>query len=238
MHFLSEVLHWFTTRANWTGSAGVPELLWQTVKLSVAVVVSATLIGGGLGAIAGHTGRGSIAAVNAANAARAVPTLALLTLLAVIPAISIKWGGFLAAYLALVALAIPPILTNTYVGMREVDADVREAASAMGMTGFQVFAKAELPLALPFIGAGVRTAAIEVVATSTLAAYVSYSDLGTYVISGLATQDNVEAFAGSLLVALLAGAVALALAGVQRLLVPAPLRTPSRRRRRLAGAIA
>ena len=86
-------------------------------------------------------------------------------------------------------LAIPPILTNTYVGIREVDADVREAARAMGMTrGCSSFRKVELPLALPFIGAGVRTAAIEVVATSTLAAYVSYSDLGTYVLSGLATS--------------------------------------------------
>jgi len=237
MHFLSQVLHWFTTGANWRGSSGIPELLWQTAKLSLAVVVTATIIGGGLGALAGHTGRGSIAAVNAANAARAIPTLALLTLLAIVPAISINWGGFLAAYLALVVLAIPPILTNTYVGMREVDADVREAASAMGMTGFQVFAKTELPLALPFIGAGVRTAAIEVVATSTLAAYVSYSDLGTYVISGLATQDNVEAFAGSILVAVLAGLVALALAGALRLLVPAPLRASHASRRREAPGL-
>lgn len=240
MHFLSEVLHWFTTRANWTGSSGIPELLWQTAKLSLAVVASATLIGGGLGALAGHTGRGSIAAVNAANAARAIPTLALLTLLAIVPAISIKWGGFLAAYLALVALAIPPILTNSYVGVREVDADVREAATAMGMTGLQAFWKAELPNALPFIGAGVRTAAIEVVATSTLAAYVSYSDLGTYVISGLATQDDVEAFAGSLLVAFLAGLVALGLGALLRLTVPAPLRRAPRGRRaqRLDHAVA
>jgi osmoprotectant transport system permease protein len=108
--------------------------------------------------------------------------------------------------------------------MREVDVDVREAASAMGMTGWQVFTKAELPLALPFIGAGIRTSAIEVVATSTLAAYVSYSDLGTYVLSGLATQDNVEAFSGSILVAVLAGAVALSLSGALRALTPAPLR--------------
>jgi osmoprotectant transport system permease protein len=224
MHFLTEVFHWFTTANNWRGANGIPELLWQTAKLSVAVVASAALIGGALGALAGHTGRGSIAAVNAANAARAIPTLALLTLLAIIPSISIRYGGFLAAYLALVVLAIPPILTNTYVGMREVDVDVREAASAMGMTGWQVFTKAELPLALPFIGAGIRTSAIEVVATSTLAAYVSYSDLGTYVLSGLATQDNVEAFSGSILVAVLAGAVALSLSGALRALTPAPLR--------------
>jgi osmoprotectant transport system permease protein len=224
MHFLNAVFHWFTTASNWEGANGIPELLWQTAKLSIAVVASAAFIGGGLGALAGHTGRGSIAAVNAANAARAIPTLALLTLLAIVPSISIRYGGFLAAYLALVVLAIPPILTNTYVGMREVDADVREAASAMGMTGWQVFKRAELPLALPFIGAGIRTSAIEVVATSTLAAYVSYSDLGTYVLSGLASQDNVEAFSGSILVALLAGLVAVVLGRVQRALTPAPLR--------------
>jgi osmoprotectant transport system permease protein len=130
--------------------------------------------------------------------------------------------------LALVALAIPPILTNTYVGMREVDADVRDAAKAMGMTGRQVLRGVELPLAVPFLMAGIRTASIEVVATSTLAAYVSYSDLGTPVISGLNTNDTVEAFAGALLVALLAALVALGLGVLQRALTPLPLRTRGR----------
>jgi len=123
-----------------------------------------------------------------------------------------------------VALAIPPILTNTYVGMREVDAEVRDAAKAMGLTGSQVLRKVELPLATPFLMAGVRTASIEVVATSTLAAYVSYSDLGTPVIAGLNTNDTVEAFAGALLVALLAAFVALGLGVLQRVVTPEPLR--------------
>jgi osmoprotectant transport system permease protein len=230
VHFLAQVFGWFTTSANWSGPNGVPVLLWQTVKLSLAVVVSAALAGGALGAVAGHTGRGSIAAVNAANAARAIPTLALLTLLVIVPGISIKWGGFLASYLALVVLAIPPILTNTYVGVRSVDADVREAARAMGLTGWQTFWRVEAPLGVPFAMAGVRTASVEVVATSTLAAYVSYSDLGTYVIAGLNSQMDVEAFCGSALVALLAGAVAVALGVAQRALTPLPLR------RQAAGA--
>ena len=165
-------------------------------------------------------------AVNAANAARAIPSLALLTLFAIVPWISLRWGGFLAAFLALVALAIPPILTNTYVGMREVDAEVRDAAKAMGMTGGQVLRTVELPLAVPFLMAGVRTASIEVVATSTLAAYVSYSDLGTPVISGLNTNNTVEAFAGALLVALLAALVALGLGVLQRVLTPPPAAPP------------
>ena len=95
--------------------------------------------------------------------------------------------------------------------MREVDADVRDAARAMGLTGLQVFGRVEAPLAAPFVMAGFRTAAIEVVATSTLAAYVSYSDLGTYVISGLDSHDTVEAFCGSVLVAVMAALVALLL---------------------------
>src|SRR5580692_1413583 len=122
-HFVAAVASWLTTAANWKGSSGVPELLWHQSELSVAVVVGAVVVGGGIGLVLGHSGRGGLVAVNAANAARAVPTLALLTLFAIVPWISLRWGGFLAAFLALVALAIPPILTNTYVGMREIDHD-------------------------------------------------------------------------------------------------------------------
>ena len=223
-HFVASLAGWFTTSANWSGSTGVPELVWRQAELSLAVIVGAIVIGGGIGLVLGHTGRGGLVAVNAANAARAIPSLALLTLFAIVPWISLRWGGFLAAFLALVALAIPPILTNTFVGMREVDADVRDAAKAMGMTGGQVLGRVELPLAIPFVMAGIRTAAIEVVATSTLAAYVSYSDLGTPVIAGLNTNNTVEAFAGALLVAVLAALVALGLGILQRALTPRPLR--------------
>ncbi len=153
-----------------------------------------------------------------------MPTLALLTLLAIQPSISLKWNGFLASFIALVVLAIPPILTNTYVGMREVDAEVRDAAKAMGLTGGQVLRGVELPLALSFMMAGIRTASIEVIATSTLAAYVSYSDLGTYVIAGLNSQDDVEAFSGAILVVVLAAVVAIGLSLVRRVLTPEPLR--------------
>ena len=140
-------------------------------------MIGALIIGGGLGVVLGHTGRGGLVAVNAANAFRAVPTLALLTLLAIQPNISLTWDGFLASWIALLILAIPPILTNTYIGMRNVDRDVHDPTMASA-SGRQVLAWVEAPLALPFIMAGVRTASIEVVATSTLAAYVSYSDLG------------------------------------------------------------
>ena len=130
------------------------------------------------------------------------------------------------SWIALTALAIPPILTNTYVGMREVDADVRDAAKAMGLTGSQVLLRVEAPLAAPFVMAGVRTAAIEVVATSTLAAYVSYSDLGTYVIAGLNTNNTVLAFCGAILVAVMAGLVAAVLGLLTRAAHAAPHATP------------
>ena len=224
MSFLAHVFGWFTTSSNWSGSQGILLLFWHQLVLVVVVVVTAVAIGGGLGVVLGHTGRGHLVAINAANAFRAVPTLALLTLLAIQPAISLKWNGFLAAWIALTLLAIPPILTNTYVGMREVDADVRDAARGMGLTGGQMLRTIEAPLAVPFVMAGVRTASIEVVATSTLAAYVSYTDLGTYVIAGLNTNDSVVAFSGALLVAAMAGLMAFVLTLLTRVLTPRPLR--------------
>jgi osmoprotectant transport system permease protein len=227
VHFLVEVATWFSQATHWRGPNGIPTLLMHQLLLSIAVVGAALLVGGGTGLVLGHFRRGALLAVNSANAARAIPTLALLTLFAILPAISLTWNGFLASFLALVVLATPPILTNTYVGVREVEADVREAATAMGMHGGQVMLGVELPLALPVLATGVRVAAIEVIATSTLAAYVSYSDLGTYVISGLDTNDTVEAFCGGLLVALSAALVAVAFGHLQRLLTPAPLRRGS-----------
>jgi osmoprotectant transport system permease protein len=227
MHFFHEVASWFAQGTHWTGSTGIPALFAHQIELSLAVVAAALVVGGATGMLLGHFGRGALVAVNAANAARAVPTLALLTLLAIVPSISLTWGGFLASFLALVILAVPPILTNTYVGMREVDADVRDAATGMGLNARQVMLGVELPLAVPFVATGVRVAAIEVVATSTLAAYVSYSDLGTYVIAGLDTNDTVEAFCGAVLVAVTAALVAVVFGRLQRVVTPAPFRRRS-----------
>ena len=137
------------TAANWTGSTGIPELFWRQAELSVAVVAAALVIGGGIGLVLGHTGRGGLVAVNAANASRAVPSLALLTLFAISAADLAQVGRLPGRLPGPVVLAIPPILTNTYVGMREVDADVRDAARAMGLTGGQVLRRVELPLATP-----------------------------------------------------------------------------------------
>jgi osmoprotectant transport system permease protein len=228
MHFLSQVFTFFTTASNWSGSDGILVRFAHQAELSVAVVVAAAAVGVGLGGWLGHSGRAGFLAVNAANAARAVPSLALLTLLAIQPSIGLRGNGFLASFLALFALAVPPILTNTYIGVRDVDPEIRSAARGIGMTGGQILRQVEAPLSVPLVMAGVRTAAIEVVATATLAAYVSFSDLGTYVVAGLNTQNNVEAFSGAVLVAVLALGTDLVLGTVQRAVTPAGLRTTAR----------
>jgi osmoprotectant transport system permease protein len=225
VNFLSQAATFLTSGANWSGSNGIPALLLSQVKLSVVAVVCATLAGVGLGSLLGHTGRGSFAVLNAANAARAIPSFALIILLAIQPAIAkLQESGFVAASIAMFALAVPPILTNTYIGVREVAPEVRSAALAMGMRPGQLLWRVELPLARPLILAGARTAAVEVVATATLAAYVGYPDLGTYIFTGLAVNSNVETFSGAFLVAVVALAVDSLMAAAGRALTPAGLR--------------
>lgn len=219
-HFLSQVVQWLTTGSNWTGSGystGILKDLANQAELSAVAVVAAAVVGVTLGAFLGHSGRGSFAVVNGANAARAVPSIALLTLLAIQPVFArLSEGGFLVAGLTMWALAVPPILTNAYVGVRGVDPAVRTAAEAMGMRKGQLLWRVELPLSLPLIMAGVRTAAVEVVATATLAAYVGISDLGSLIFTGINEQNGPETFGAALLVALLALAVDQSLAWAGR----------------------
>jgi len=241
MNFLSGVAHWFTSSANWDGPSGIIARAISQIELSAVVIAVAALIGIGIGFALGHSGHGGFLAVNAANAARAVPSLALLTLLVCWPVISLKGDGFYASSIALVALAVPPILTNAYVAMREVDPEVIEAAKAVGMSSWQRFLRVEVPLAMPLTAAGLRTAAVEVVATSTLAAYVTYNDLGIFIFAGLNTNDTVESFSGAVLVAALAGCTDVVFMILYRLVAPGGRhRLPSRVRqasRQLARAV-
>ncbi|HZD72996.1 MAG TPA: ABC transporter permease [Actinomycetota bacterium] len=146
-----------------------------------------------------HTGRGSFLAINASNVGRALPSLALI-------ALAFPWGGLhpQTVIFALVLLGIPPILTNAYVGVRQVDPDVVEAAKGMGMRPLQVLRSVELPLAAPVIMAGVRTASVQIIATATLGALVASGGLGTFITDGLAVGDTASILTGALLVALLA----------------------------------
>jgi osmoprotectant transport system permease protein len=229
MDFLGDVVDWFRDGSHWSGEDGVIHRLAEHVQISLVSLLIAAAIALPIGIVLGHLRRGGLVAINVSNVGRALPTLAVLILLVQIFGIDeppgvLAFTASLPTLIALVALAIPPMLTNAYVGMTDVDADVRESATGMGMSGPQQLVHVELPIALPLIMAGVRTAAVAVVATATLAAYIGWGGLGRFIIDGLSTQDNVQVFAGAVLVALLSVVVEFILAGVQRVVVSRGLR--------------
>ena len=176
-----------------------------------------------LGVAIGHTGRGAFLAVSLANAWRSIPTLGLLVLLAVVLGFSaLTW------LIPLVVLGIPPILVNAYEGVAGVDPGLRDAAAGVGMSGWQQVLQLEVPVALPLIIVGLRTAAIFIVSTATIAAYIGLGGLGSYIFDGLANNNYGEVAGGAVLVVLLGLAVLLLSALVRRLAVPAGLRTLTR----------
>jgi osmoprotectant transport system permease protein len=217
--FIGQVLQWFLDGSHWQGDFGIPNRLFEHVSMSVESLAAAALIALPIGVTLGHVGRGGNLAINVSNVGRAVPSFALLVI-----AVQLVGIGFWPAFIALVALGIPPIVTNSYIGMREVDADVREAAKGMGMRDRAVLWQIELPIAAPLIMAGVRTSAVNIVATATLAALVAWGGLGRFIVDGLAQRDTVQLFSGALLVALLSIAVELSLSGLQRITTPIGLR--------------
>jgi osmoprotectant transport system permease protein len=207
---------------NWTRPGGILDLLVEHLAVSAVAVLAGAALAIPLGVLLGTTGRGSGAVVVLSNVSRAVPTLALLTVFAVTP---IGFGNEATA-IALAVFAFPPMLTNTFVGFREVDRDVREAARAMGMRRGQVIRRVDLPLALPLIMTGVRTAAVQVVATATLAALVGGGGLGRIINLGFGQQDYGQIIAGALLVAVLALLTEALLVLVSWAVAPGPRRFP------------
>lgn len=219
MDVVSEALLWLNDPLNWTGPGGVLALAREHLLISVAAVALAAVVALPLGVWLGHRRRGGTVTVVVANTSRALPTFALLTIFA-----SAGLFGGSATTLAVAIFAVPPILTNAYTGVLEVDADVRDAARGMGMSAWTSLRRVELPLALPLIGAGLRTAAVQVVATVPLAAFVGGTSLGSIIASGLALQRYGEVLAGGVLVAGLCLLVEAVLAGAQRVLTPRPMR--------------
>lgn len=219
MSALLRVLQWFADPAHWSGSDGIPIRLVQHVQLSAESVVIGAVIALPIGIVLGHYGRFGDLAINVSNIGRAVPSFGILVI-----AFQVFGLGDLPIILSLTALAIPPMVTNTYVGMREVDRDVRDAARGMGYRELAQVLRVELPLAVPLIMAGIRTSAVQVVATATLAALIAGGGFGRYIIDGLDQQDYTKLFAGAILVALLALATELALATAERFLVPRGIR--------------
>lgn len=211
-----DALGWLADGANWSGQGGVPARLLEHIWVVGASLVLACALALPVGLWLGHVGRGGSLAINISNIGRAVPTFAVLVLLFLTPLGLSVWTTII----ALVLFAVPPILTNTYVGMREVDPDARNAALGMGMSGRQVVRSVELPLAVPLIMTGVRLAAVQVVATATLAAFVSGPGLGRIITSGFGRQDVPQIIAGAILVAALALLIEGLMEVLQRFLDP------------------
>jgi osmoprotectant transport system permease protein len=232
MSFLADVVRWFLAPAHWQGAAGISARVLEHVQMSLAATAVAALVALPLGLTLGHFGRGGPIAINVSNVGRALPSFAILVL-----AVQVVGIGAAPAFLALVALAIPPMVTNSFVGMRDVDEQLRDAARGLGMSELRVLARVELPNALPVVMAGVRTAGVQVVATATLAALVGWGGLGRFIVDGLSQRDYVQVFAGAVLVAALSAMTELALALLQRLLTPAGLRSAAARGRRVTARV-
>ena len=223
MIFVTNAWDWLKSSSQWHGSDGIPVRLLEHLGYTGLSLLVAAIIALPLGMAIGHYGRGGFLVVNLASAWRAIPTLGLLILLI------IATGSLIVSWLVpLVVLAIPPILVNAYEGVAGVDPDLKDAAKGMGLTGWQVLRKVEFPVALPLIMLGLRTAAIFVVATATIAAEIGLGGLGRYIIDGLATDNYAEVAGGAVLVVALALLVQVIFTAAGYLVVPAPLRARAR----------
>ncbi|MFY9915300.1 MAG: ABC transporter permease [Nocardioidaceae bacterium] len=206
-----DALRYLTDGNNWSGTNGIGTFFVQQLLLTVTSLVVSVLLGLPIALYLGHRGRGGFIAVNVSNVGRAVPVFAVLLVLSIGPVGAAEFGPYgragLATLIALVLFALPPIITNAYVGVREVDRDIVEASRGMGMKGSQVFFGIELPLAMPVILTGIRLALVQVWATATIAALVAGPGLGRIITRGFAQQRTAEVVAGAILVAV--GALAL-----------------------------
>ncbi|HEX5828025.1 MAG TPA: ABC transporter permease [Candidatus Limnocylindrales bacterium] len=217
---MNEAIAWLTSAATWQGETGIPFRLVEHILISAVSVLIATVIALPIGLYIGHTGRGATAAINIANVGRAVPSYAVIVIVLPISLqLSPEYGlDLIPTLLAMVLLAIPPILVNAFAGLREVDRDLVEAARGMGMTERGILRRVEVPLAAPVIMGGFRTAVLNVIATATIGAVVGFGGLGRFILDGRAKgiAGTGELIGGAILVAVLAIGVDLLLAFWQR----------------------
>lgn len=209
LSYLFDPAHWDPST-----SGSFPQLLLSHLGYVALAMLIGTVIALPVGLYIGHTGRGSFLAINAGNAGRSLPTLGLLMLM-----VTLLGLGLTPVLIALTVLAIPPILTSAYAGIRSLDPRVVDAAKGIGMRPWQVLAKVELPMAMPVLMSGFRSATLQVVATATVAAAVGLGGLGRLLIDGLAVNDYSRVLAGAIVVAVLAVALDLVLALTQRWIV-------------------
>ena len=220
---LGRLVAYLTTASNWSHSNGIIHRLLQHMAYSGETLLIALAIALPVGLATGHAKRGGVVLSMLSNASRALPTLGLLTLFAILIGVGID-----AAIFPLLFLAIPAILVNTNVGIRGVDPALVDAARGMGLTPRQVLGRVEIPVALPLIVLGLRTAALQVISTATIAAYVGLGGLGRFIIDGQASHNSAELGAGAVVVAAVAILIeALFLIG-QRLVVSPGVRQRAR----------
>lgn len=229
---MEQLIGFLTDAANWQGSQGIPNRLVEHLAISLLAVVVASSLALPLGFYIGHTGRLQVLGINLANIGRAVPSYALMVMLLPVmlglapvlgyaPSLGLT---FFPIFLAMLLLAIPPILVATYAGLREVDAELTESARGMGLTETQILLGVELPLASAVIVGGFRIALLQVIATATIGAFLAGGGLGRFIIDGIALQDNGMLYAGVVLVAGLAIGTDALLSLLQRRLTPRGVR--------------
>ena len=222
MNYLDATLAWINDPLNWTNPGGIEDRLVEHLQISGAAVLLGCLVAWPIGLWLGHIGRGGALVLVVSNVSLAIPTMALLS---IIPLTAVGFGQP-AIILALTVFAVPPLLANAYTGLREVDPEVRDAARGMGLSAWQMLWRVEVPLAVPYLAAGLRTAAVQVVATATLAVFVAGGGLGQLIGEGVGLGLSVgggEVISGALLVAVLALAVEGTFALVERLVTPRAL---------------
>jgi osmoprotectant transport system permease protein len=232
MDVVTQAVAWLTDPANWEGPGSIPIRLAEHLAISGVSLLIATVLALPLGTWIGHTGRGATVAVNVANIGRALPSLAVIGIVLPITAAIDPQLGFkvLPTLVAMVVLAVPPILVNAYAGIAGVDRDLTDAARGMGLRERDVLGRVELPIAMPVVVGGLRSATVQVIATATLGAVFGFGGLGRYLVEGVAQQDEGMLFGGVVLVAGLAIAAELVLAGVQRGLTSPGIRRERERR--------
>lgn len=222
MSLIQETVSWLTDPTNWSGANGIPARLGEHLAVSAVSLIIALAIALPIGFYIGHTRRGTRFAINSANVWRAVPSLALMAIVLPITAAIDPQAGFKVypVLIAMVVLAVPPILVNSYAGVSNVDQDVVEAGRGQGMSERQVLRRIEVPLGMPIILTGIRSGAVQIIATATLGAIFGFGGLGRYLVDGVAQGDDGQVFGGVVLVAGMVIATDLLFAVLQKFLTP------------------
>jgi osmoprotectant transport system permease protein len=219
VNLVTATVAWLTNPAQWDGQFGIPNRLLEHVLIATISLAIALLIALPAGLAIGHTGRGAGLAAGLANLGRSLPSLAVIAIAIPVTVLvdPVLGGAFLPTVVAMVVLAVPPILVNAYTGIAEVDRDLVEAGRGLGMRERQILAGIELPVALPVVLGGIRSAAVQIVATATLGAIFGWGGLGRFLVDGIAQKDDGQVFGGVVLVGGLAIATEFAIGLLQRL---------------------